>query len=156
MTEPNETPAPAGGQQNSHRFRKGKSGNPRGRQRGSKNAITLAAQTLLDGQAEALTQKCVALALEGDVAALRLALERILPPRRDRPVMLALPAMKKTSDAVSAMGRLLASVSDGSITPIEGQAVASLVGLFQNVLAAETFEARLLELEQRASKKGTP
>ena len=34
---------------------------------------------------ESLTQKAIDLALGGDMAALRLCLDRILPPRKDRP-----------------------------------------------------------------------
>ena len=59
------------------RFEPGQSGNPSGRPRGSRNATTLALEALLDGQAEALTQKAIDLALTGDMAALRLCLDRI-------------------------------------------------------------------------------
>ena len=45
----------------------------------------------MDGQANALTQKAIDLALTGDMAALRLCLDRILPPRKDRPVSFTLP-----------------------------------------------------------------
>lgn len=45
-------------------FAKGKSGNPNGRPQGSRNAATLALESLLDGQAEALTQKAIDLALK--------------------------------------------------------------------------------------------
>jgi hypothetical protein len=38
---------------------KGQSGNPNGRPQGSRNAATLALESLLDGQAEALTQKAI-------------------------------------------------------------------------------------------------
>jgi Family of unknown function (DUF5681) len=57
------------GIQRSKPFRPGKSGNPDGRPRGSRNATTLALETLLDGQATALTQKAIELALTGDIAA---------------------------------------------------------------------------------------
>src|SRR5262245_60454176 len=73
------------------RFPKGQSGNPNGRPRGSRNSVTLACEALLDGQAEALTQKAIQMALDGDVVALRLCMERIYPPRKDRPVTLSLP-----------------------------------------------------------------
>jgi hypothetical protein len=49
-------------------FQKGQSGNPDGRPKGSRNATTLALETLLDGQATALTQKAIDLALAGDMA----------------------------------------------------------------------------------------
>jgi hypothetical protein len=54
------------------RFRKGQSGNPSGRPPGARNKTTLAAEALLDGEAEALTRKAIERALEGDTTALRL------------------------------------------------------------------------------------
>ena len=59
------------------RFQKGRSGNPNGRPKGSRNAATLACEALLDGEAEALTRKAIEMALGGDTVALRLCLERI-------------------------------------------------------------------------------
>ena len=56
-------------------FQKGQSGNPRGRPAGSRNNATLACEALLEGQAEALTQKAVDMALAGDTVALKLCLE---------------------------------------------------------------------------------
>jgi hypothetical protein len=44
-------------------FEKGRSGNPAGRPRECRNKSTLAAQLLLQGEAEALTRKAVELAL---------------------------------------------------------------------------------------------
>ena len=67
------------------RFRKGRSGNPKGRPMGVRNKATEAAELVLDGEAEALTRKAVERALEGEASALRLCLERIIPPRRERP-----------------------------------------------------------------------
>ncbi len=55
-------------------------------------------ETLLDGQAEALTQKAIDLALAGDMAALRLCLDRILPPRKDRPVSIEMPTIDTAED----------------------------------------------------------
>ena len=40
---------------------------------------------LLEGETEAITRKAVELALAGDPVALRLCVERILPPMRERP-----------------------------------------------------------------------
>ena len=63
-------------------FEKGRSGNPAGRRPGSRNKATLAAAALLAGEAEALTRKAVEMALDGDPTAMRLCMERVLPPCR--------------------------------------------------------------------------
>ena len=83
------------GEQNPTQFKPGQSGNPDGQPKGSRNATTIALEKLLDGQATALTQKAIDLALAGDMAALRLCLDRILPPRKDRPVTFVLPPIEK-------------------------------------------------------------
>ena len=88
-------------------FEKGRSGYPGGRRAGSRNKKTLAAMALLEGEAEGLTRKAVELAMRGDPAALRLCLERILPPCRERAVKFALPPIE--SAATTHRGVLLQS-----------------------------------------------
>jgi len=70
-------------------FEKGRSGNPAGRRVGCRNKTTIAAASLLAGEAEALTRKAVELALGGDASALRLCLEHLgatpRPPGAARP-----------------------------------------------------------------------
>jgi len=73
------------GEQQGGRFGKGRSGNPRGRPLGSRNSATLAAEALLEGEAEKLTRKCIELALSGDTVALRLCLERFTPRAKTAP-----------------------------------------------------------------------
>ena len=70
---------------------------------GARHKATVAAEALLDGEAEALTRKAVEMALAGDGAALRLCLDRIIPPRRERPVRFNMPVMQSPGDAVAAM-----------------------------------------------------
>jgi hypothetical protein len=49
------------------------------------------AEQLLDGEAEGLVRKIIQKAKHGDVAALRICIDRILPPRRERPVRFTMP-----------------------------------------------------------------
>jgi hypothetical protein len=70
------------------KFKPGQSGNPSGRLKDTLNKVTLAARALLDGEAEVLTRKMLELAKAGNPMALRLCLERLLPPRKDRPINL--------------------------------------------------------------------
>ena len=60
-----------------------------GRPKGSLNRATIAIESLLQGQAEALTQTAVAKAFEGDSVALRLCMDRIAPAPKDQPVSFA-------------------------------------------------------------------
>ena len=84
-------------------FEKGRSGNPLGRRVGCRNKTTIAAAALLAGEAEALTRKAVELALGGDPTAMRLCIERILPPCRERTVKFILPPIESAADIAPAM-----------------------------------------------------
>jgi len=85
------------GKQRGRPFEPGKSGNPNGRPKGARNRTTALAEGLLDGEAEAITRKLIDKALEGDNAALRLCLERLLPPKRGRTVSFELPDKIETA-----------------------------------------------------------
>jgi len=61
------------------RYKPGQSGNPTGRPKGARKKATVAVETLLEGEAETITRRCIDLALEGDHTALRLCLSRIFP-----------------------------------------------------------------------------
>ena len=89
-----------------------------GRPKGSRNKATIAIESLLEGQAEALTQTAISKALDGDSIALRLCLDRIAPPMKDKPFVFPLPQMYDAMGASLAAGSVLNAVSDGALTPI--------------------------------------
>jgi hypothetical protein len=118
-----------------------------GRPKGARNRTTMAVLELLEGQAEALTQRAVELALSGDTTALRLCLERVAPPRKDNPVQFKLPQMKTARDAAQAAGAVLEAVSEGDLTPGEGAQVMGLVDSYRRTLEVTELEARVAALE---------
>ena len=140
------------GKQRGRPFQKGQSGNPDGRPNGSRNATTLALETLLDGQATALTQKAIDVALTGDIPALRLCLDRILPPRKDSPVAFDLPEMKTLNDAVPAMGALVKAVGQGDLTPTEAGELTKMVQAFAKIIETAELEERVRKLEEAIDK----
>jgi hypothetical protein len=131
-------------------FQKGRSGNPGGKAPGTRNRATMAAQVLLDGEAEALTRKAVGLALAGDLTALRLCLERIVPPRKDRAVEVAVPEIKEAADAPAAVAAILAAIASGEITIAEGKDLSAVVEAFRKAAEIEELERRIAALEQRS------
>jgi hypothetical protein len=123
------------------------SGNPEGRPPGVPNKATAAAQALLDGEAEALTRKAVELALEGNIPALRLCLERLLPPRKERPLAVKLPVIKGVAELPRLSSAILAAVSKGELEPGQAAALASLVASHGKVLELSELENRIAALE---------
>ena len=120
-------------------FTSGNSGRPKG----SRNKATIAIDSLLEGQAEALTQTAISKAL----GALRLCMDRIAPPMKDKPVVFPLPKMRDAMDASEAAGSVLSAVSDGTLTPIEGTRVMGLIDSYRRTLELTDIEQRLLALE---------
>jgi hypothetical protein len=131
----------------SGQFVKGQSGNPAGRERGSRNRATLIAEEYLDRHSGALFNKAVQMALEGDAAAMRLCISRILAPRRDRPSGFALPPIRSAADLAPAMAAIAEAVADGAISADEACAMSQFVEIFMRSLEVGDFAARLQRLE---------
>lgn len=131
------------GRDTAGRFAAGNTGRPSG----ARNRTTMAVLELLEGQAEALTQRAVELALGGDTTALRLCLERIAPPRKDSPVQFAMPHMTSARDAAEAAASVLKAVAEGDLTPGEGAQVMVLVDSYRRTLEVTELEARVAALE---------
>ena len=129
------------------RWQKGVSGNPAGPPKGFQHRATRAAEELLEGQAEKLTRKAVEVALTGDVQALRLCLERLMPPRKDRPVALALPPLEGVPDLTAITAALLTAAAAGELTPGEASELAKLVEAHRRTIETADLERRLAALE---------
>jgi Family of unknown function (DUF5681) len=130
-------------------FRKGMSGNPRGKAPGTRNRATLAAEALLDGEAEALTRKAIEMAKQGDITALRLCLDRVVAPRRERRVQFRLPELRSAGDAAGAMGAIVQAVANGDLTPSEAAELSKLVEAYVRSHEATEFDRRIRALEER-------
>ena len=108
-------------------FQKGQSGNPAGRPRGARNRQTIAAEKLFADDAEVLARVAIDLAKAGDMAALRLCLDRICAPHRHRPTPFDLPQLGVAADAVGAMSMLMEAgfcIVPGIIGSIAGAATS--------------------------------
>jgi Family of unknown function (DUF5681) len=139
-------------------FEKGRSGHPAGRRAGSRNKKTLAAAALLEGESEALTRRAVELALAGDPTAMRLCIERILPPCRERTIKFELPPIKSAADIAPAMDAVTSALAGGAITPGEAATIAAVVDTFVRAIETSDFERRLklVEDEYQAQREDVP
>jgi len=66
-------------------------------------------------------------ALIGNMQAIKLVLDRVLPARRDRVIDVQLPKLNTIDDALRAMSIIIEAVGSGNITPNEGEALSKII-----------------------------
>ena len=130
-------------------FQPGQSGNPNGRRAGARNQTCALALKLMDADAEPVILALIKAAKDGDVAAIKLVLERVAPLPRNRPVHFDMPAIETSADLGEAMGAILQAAADGELTPDEAVSIASLIETRRRTIETLELEQRIAALEQR-------
>lgn len=126
-------------------WKPGQSGNPAGRRPGTGEVAQIRAAI-----AERVPELLAALmtkALEGDVGAARLLLERAIAPLKaaEQTQALTLP-----DGTLSEQGRaVLASVAAGELAPGQGAALLGAIGTLARVAEISDFEQRIAKLENQ-------
>ena len=119
------------------KFKAGKSGNPRGKPRGTKDKRT-ELRDLLQPHQDALIAKVVELAKSGDPAALKIVFDRLMPPlrARDEPVQ-----FEMTGDTLTEKARsVLSAIAEGQLTPDQGIRLLEAVSTCARIRAIEESE----------------
>jgi hypothetical protein len=131
-------------------FEKGQSGNPAGRPPGVKDR-RVAMRELLTPHASDLVAKVVELAKNGDTAALRICIDRLIPPVKAKDDPVALPAL---TDSPAENARVVVSaLGAGELTPEEAGSILQVLTSQVRVIEADDIERRLAALEQSAGTK---
>jgi hypothetical protein len=134
-------------------FEKGESGNPAGRPRGVRNRTTLLMQNLLADDAEAIGRKAIEMAKAGDLAAIRLCMDRLAPARKDEPVAFELPPIEKPADIVAATASIVAAVAAGELTPSQAAELSKVIDVHVRALDSRGFDERLGKLENEIKRQ---
>jgi hypothetical protein len=108
---------------------------------------------MIEGEAESLTRKLLDLALAGNTRSLQFALDRSLPKRSGRPVVLDLPPVKVMDDVVAAMAAVATSVGAGDISAEEADHLILVFEKYAKVLEARDLIARLEAIETGREKR---
>jgi len=135
-------------------FKKGKSGNPNGRPSGVTNKRTQLFK-LLEPHAEELIAKAVELACGGDVHALRLCLERLIPKAQYEISPLDIDASKTNEiEYLAIIGKeLIIAVSNGTITSKEAQTVSTLLEKQRKLIEHGVMKRQLEEIKEAIQDK---
>ena len=99
----------------------------KGRAAGSRNKVSLLAEQLLEGDAEAIVRKIIERAKKGDPVAMRLCMERLCPPRREQPMRLDLPEIVTSTDVHAAFQVVVQGVAQGDLTPDQAEHVTNIL-----------------------------
>ncbi len=125
------------------KFEKGKSGNPKGKPKGAKDKRT-ELRALLQPYAGKLVKKAVDMALSGDTAALRLCIDRLIPPIKARETPISLPHV---NDLVRQGKTILAELCASEITPSEASRLMQVLTGQARMVESGELEKRIAALE---------
>ena len=116
----------------------------KGRPVGSRNSASISVENLFLDEAEQLTRRCIELALQDQpsLPALKLAIERICPVRKDSPINVDLPAITDISSASEFTSALLEKVTVGELTPSQAE-------LLSRIAEKATRAQQLVEIEMK-------
>src|SRR5438876_8413329 len=78
---------------------------------------------------------------------MRLCIERILPPCRERMVKFALPPIESAADIAPAMKAVTSALAGGVISPGEAATIAAVVDTFVRAIETSDFDRRLKIVE---------
>lgn len=130
-------------------FKKGESGNPQGRPVGTRNKTTLAALSLIEDEGEQLARKAVELALDGDLPALKLCMDRLLPPAKERPLeAFSLPQLNDQRSVLEALDTIANKLSQGELLPAEATSICKVLEQYRKHFETTELSERLETLER--------
>jgi hypothetical protein len=135
------------------RFKPGQSGNPNGRQKGSRSKVLVPLDALGEGEAEAIVRAMIEKAKAGDSVAGRTILERVWPPRKGARVQFTLPEVTKAHDLPGAIAEVNRQVADGDISPDEGTLIVGLLEAQRKAIEINDLALRIAAIEERLAKK---
>lgn len=125
----------------------GQSGNPKGRPVGSRNKKNVIAEEF-EKDGSAVARVVMDAALQGDMQAANMVLQRLSPPLRARAEKVT---FELTPDAPlhEQANQVLASVAEGAIDPETGKMLIDCIQSVAGIRAVDELEARLIALEEK-------
>ena len=137
---------------NGGQFRKGQSGNPAGKPRGTRNRVTVMSQQLMNDDVDAIVRAVTEAAKGGDMTAAKIVLDRLAPIRKGSLVPFSLPEIRSAAGALEASNAVLSACANGEITPQEAADINNLIAGHVKLIEVVELEKRIEQLEQQRAK----
>ena len=128
------------------RFKPGKSGNEYGRPKGSSDKRTTWVREL-EGDVPAFITKLKEKALEGDLMALRLVFDRVVPQRKPSHDPVEIPELLEAKTLTDKVDAILSCVARAQLPPDVGSQLIGAIGVAARVEEVSVLKERLEALE---------
>jgi hypothetical protein len=129
-------------------FKTGTSGNPAGRPSGIGDK-RMQLSKLLQPHAEQIINKIIDLALNGNMDALRLCMERLIPKIKNEPINFELPEdLSNTENLLNSNASLINAVASGAVTVEGAEALSALIDSHCKLMLVNDYAKRIEALEK--------
>ena len=126
----------------------------RGRPRGSRNKLAVAAQELINLHSDSIVRTSIIVAVKDKkVAPLLALLDRIVPVRKEAPVNIGSLPTGNISEVSKSSEALVKKATSGKLTITEAQGIADLLEGRRKVIETEDLALRLAALESQNESK---
>ena len=129
-----------------HLFKPGKSGNPNGRPKGSKDRRTKYRE-LFENESEDLIKKVIELAKDGDTTCLKMCIDRIVSPYRAKDQKVVLDDISGTLTEKGE--KIITAMGQGDIAPSDASAMLAALASQARILEIDELEKRVSALENK-------
>jgi hypothetical protein len=126
-----------------------------GRPPGSRNKRTLFMEQMVE-HGPAIIKQCQVMALEKDPTAMRICMDRLVPPCKPAHHRFRLPRGDTPADLVKAVSAINQQVARGNLSAQEGEAMARIIEIQRRAIETEDFERRLQAQEKEMAKLRRP
>ena len=119
---------------------------------GSRWRKTKLAYAMFEEESEDIIRSVIERAKEGDSTAMKLVVDRIVPPLKSAPIKIELPPVTSSEEAKNAIATVLAAQCAGEITQDEAEGLLRTIDAFVRVCGLAELEAKVNALSEIVGK----
>ena len=158
---PAPAPEPANDRDAKGRFTPGNPGGPGGPRRRAFTLREAASEAITQEHLQAMLRKAAAMALQGNLSAMRFVFERVCgkapeAPATAEPLGIALPSMRTAAECNQALERITDAICNGTLDRDVAKLLIDAVQARLKAIEVHELEQRLADLEESAAKVEMP
>lgn len=102
--------------------------------------------------ADQLIKMVTTYAKSGDMAAMKIVMDRIIPPLKEEPIHVTIPKIESAADCTQAQAAVVNAVAAGEMLPSEGQAMSNLIEAQRRAFETTELAQQLHQIQSEIAK----